>query len=357
MTHRTRADTIECARDEFRARGATDRCLRVPALSLRAPPGRLPRSATAGPSSASGRRGRTRVSLRVGDREHELERRRLRDPRGHGRGRAGRRLRLRDRTASSSPDPATPLAAPRPARAARGCSTPAPSRGPTRASSRPRCATRCSTSCTSARSRAEGTFDAAIAHLRALRELGVTAIELMPVAAFPGSHGWGYDGVYISAAHDPYGGPPGLQRFVDAAHARGPRGAARRRLQPRRRLRHAGRSRRSGPTSRATTRRRGAARSTSTTRESDAVREWVLQSAEQWIRDFHLDGLRLDAIHAIMDSNPEHLVAAVCRRVHAPEPRAIVIAESGLNDPKVAAPSGAATRCGPTTSTTRCARC
>ena len=56
--------------------------------------------------------------------------------------------------------------------------------------------------------------------------------------------------------------------------------------------------------------------------DSDAVREWVLQSAEQWIRDFHLDGLRLDAIHAIVDSNPEHLVAAVARRVHAADPRA-----------------------------------
>jgi maltooligosyltrehalose trehalohydrolase len=71
--------------------------------------------------------------------------------------------------------------------------------------------------------------------------------------------------------------------------------------------------------------------------ESDPVREWVLQSAEQWIRDFHLDGLRLDAIHAIVDSSPEHMVAAVARRVHALEPRAIVVAESGLNDPKVIA--------------------
>ena len=69
---------------------------------------------------------------------------------------------------------------------------------------------------------------------------------------------------------------------------------------------------------------------------SDPVREWILQSAERWIRDFHLDGLRLDAIHALMDSSPEHLVAALARRVHAMRPeRAIVIAESGMNDPKV----------------------
>ena len=180
----------------------------------------------------------------------------------------------------------------------------------------------------------EGAFDAAIEHLRGLRELGVTTIELMPLAAFPGEHGWGYDGVYISAAHDPYGGPEGLQRFVDAAHGEG--------------LavlldvvyNHVGASGVQGlecfgpyftshyetPWGRAMN---------FDDRESDAVREWVLQSAEQWIRDFHLDGLRLDAIHAIVDSNPEHLVAAVCRRVHAANPRAIVIAESGLNDPNV----------------------
>src|SRR4051794_2563986 len=67
----------------------------------------------------------------------------------------------------------------------------------------------------------EGTFEAVIPHLGGLRELGVTTIELMPVAEFPGVHGWGYDGVYPSAAHSAYGGPHGLQRLVDAAHAEG----------------------------------------------------------------------------------------------------------------------------------------
>jgi maltooligosyltrehalose trehalohydrolase len=181
---------------------------------------------------------------------------------------------------------------------------------------------------------AEGTFEAAIPQLRGLRELGITAIELMPVAAFPGRHGWGYDGVYISAAHDPYGGPHGLQRLVDAAHAEG--------------LavvldvvyNHVGASgvqglEAFGPyfTSRYET-PWGRAMNYDDA-DSDAVREWVLQSAEQWIRDFQLDGLRLDAIHAIVDSNPEHLVAAIARRVHAVKPGALVIAESGLNDPKV----------------------
>ena len=144
----------------------------------------------------------------------------------------------------------------------------------------------------------EGTFEAAIPYLRGLRELGVTTIELMPVAAFPGRHGWGYDGVYLSAAHDPYGGPLGLQRLVDAAHGEG--------------LavvldvvyNHVGASGTQGleafgpyftshyetPWGRAMN---------YDDADSDAVREWVLQSAEQWIRDFHLDGLRLDAIHSI----------------------------------------------------------
>src|SRR5436190_507529 len=160
----------------------------------------------------------------------------------------------------------------------------------------------------------EGTFEAVISHLRGLRELGVTTIELMPVAAFPGRHGWGYDGVYISAAHDPYGGPPGLARLVDAAHAEG--------------IavlldvvyNHVGASGVQGleafgpyftthyetPWGRAMN---------YDDADSDALREWVLQSAEQWIRDFRLDGLRLDAIHAIVDANPKHPVAAArCRR-------------------------------------------
>ncbi len=177
---------------------------------------------------------------------------------------------------------------------------------------------------------AAGTFEAAIPHLGELRELGVTAIELMPIGEFPGRHGWGYDGVYLSAAQSSYGGPQGLQRLVDAAHAEG--------------LavildvvyNHVGASGTAaltafGPylTSHYETPWGDAINYDDA--DSDAVREWALQSAEQWIRDFHLDGLRLDAVHAIMDGSPEHLVAAVARRT---EP-AFVIAESGMNDPKV----------------------
>jgi maltooligosyltrehalose trehalohydrolase len=181
---------------------------------------------------------------------------------------------------------------------------------------------------------AEGTFDAAIPHLRALRELGVTAVELMPVAEFPGRHGWGYDGVYISAAHSAYGGPLALQRLVDAAHAEGLAvilDAV---------YNHVGASgvqamEAFGPylTDKHST-PWGKAINLDDVR-SDPVREWICQSAERWIRDFHVDGLRLDAIHALRDSNPEHIVAAIARRVHGANPRALVIAESGLNDPKV----------------------
>jgi maltooligosyltrehalose trehalohydrolase len=183
----------------------------------------------------------------------------------------------------------------------------------------------------------EGTFDAAIEHLPALRELGVTAIELMPVGEFPGRHGWGYDSVYISAAHSAYGGPHGLARLVDAAHAAG--------------LavildviyNHVGASGVQALTAFGpyfTTAHEtpwGEALNVDRA-DCDAVREWVLQSAEGWIRDFHVDGLRLDAIHAIVDSSPEHLVAAIARRAHAANARALVIAESGLNDPRVVRP-------------------
>ena len=138
-----------------------------------------------------------------------------------------------------------------------------------------------------------------------LRELGITAIELMPVAEFPGRHGWGYDGVYLSRrAVAPTAARTALQRLVDAAHARGPRGAARRRLQPRRRLRRAG-ARGVRPVLHGHVRDAlGQGDQLRRRRLRTRVREWVLQSAESWIRDFHLDGLRLDAIHAIFDAQP-----------------------------------------------------
>ncbi|MGH2930544.1 MAG: alpha-amylase family glycosyl hydrolase, partial [Solirubrobacteraceae bacterium] len=181
---------------------------------------------------------------------------------------------------------------------------------------------------------AEGTFDGAVPHLGELVELGINAIELMPVNEFPGSHGWGYDGVYISAAQSSYGGPQGLARLVRAAHelglavildvvynhvgasgmaaleAFGPYFTDRYRTPWGKAINYDG-------------------------ADCDPVREWVCQSAEGWVRDFGIDGLRLDAVHAIFDSGAHHIIAQIARRVHAVNPRAYVIAESGLNDPVV----------------------
>src|SRR4051812_25716516 len=183
----------------------------------------------------------------------------------------------------------------------------------------------------------EGTFDAAIEHLPRLAELGVTHIELMPVAEFPGARGWGYDGVYISAAQSSYGGPLGLQRLVDAAHAAG-LGVILDVV-----YNHVGASGNAaleayGPyfTDKYST-FWGQAMNYDDA-DCDPVREWVLQSAEGWIRDFHLDGLRLDALHAIFDGSARHLMAELRDRVFAADPRALVIAESGMNDPKVTRP-------------------
>jgi maltooligosyltrehalose trehalohydrolase len=179
-----------------------------------------------------------------------------------------------------------------------------------------------------------GTFDAVIPHLGELAELGVTAIELMPIADFPGRRGWGYDGVYFWAAHEAYGGPDGLQRLVDAAHAAGI-GVLLDLV-----LNHVGASgeqaiRAFGPyfTDKYSTFWGEAINYDG--EWSGPAREWAIQAAEMWVRDLHLDGLRLDAVHAIFDQSAEHVVAELARRVHAASPHALVIAESGLNDPKV----------------------
>jgi maltooligosyltrehalose trehalohydrolase len=185
---------------------------------------------------------------------------------------------------------------------------------------------------------AEGTFAAAARRLPALAELGVTHVELMPVAEFPGHHGWGYDGVYISAAHSAYGGPDELARFVDAAHAAGV-GVILDVV-----YNHVGASgvaalEAFGPyfTDRYKTPWGKAVNYDG--EQCDPVREWALQSATGWIRDFHLDGLRLDAIHAIHDAGARPILRELADRVHACNRRALVIAESGLNDPKVMRPA------------------
>ncbi len=173
----------------------------------------------------------------------------------------------------------------------------------------------------------EGTFDGVVPHLPALRDLGVTAIELMPVATFPGERGWGYDGVYLYAPHPAYGGPPGLRRLVAAAHAAG--------------LavimdvvyNHI------GPGSEALTAFGPYQTDRRETFWGDALdfsqrgtREWAIQNALMWVTEYGIDGLRLDAVHAIEDDSPRHVLAELADRVHAAAPRALVISESSLDD-------------------------
>jgi maltooligosyltrehalose trehalohydrolase len=160
----------------------------------------------------------------------------------------------------------------------------------------------------------------------------------MPVAAFPGRRGWGYDGVYIYAPFDPYGGPAGLARFVDAAHAAG--------------LavildcvyNHLGVSGTKAMTDFgpyfADGRQTGWGKGLNYDgARSDPVREWAIQNAEMWVRDYRIDGLRLDAVHAILDQSPTHLVAELTARVHAIRQDVLVIAESNANDPAAIRPA------------------
>jgi maltooligosyltrehalose trehalohydrolase len=182
----------------------------------------------------------------------------------------------------------------------------------------------------------EGTFDALIPHLDRIRELGVTALELMPVAQFPGARNWGYDGVLPFAPQDTYGGPEGLRRLVDACHARGlavvldvvfnhlgPEGNVLARFGPyftdRYRTPWGPALNFDGPA-------------------SDEVRRFFVESALHWLEEHHVDGLRLDAIHAIVDRRARTFVeelAAACR-ARAKELRRefLVIGESDRNDPR-----------------------
>ncbi|MCB7138096.1 malto-oligosyltrehalose trehalohydrolase [Cellulosimicrobium marinum] len=181
----------------------------------------------------------------------------------------------------------------------------------------------------------QGTLDAAIDRLDHLVELGVGAVELMPVAAFGGRWGWGYDGVHLYAVHEPYGGPRALQRFVDAAHARGlavvldvvynhlgPSGNYLPGFGPYFTDAH------HTPWGAAVNLDRSGSRE---------VREWVLDNAERWFVEFHVDALRLDAVHALVDDSPTHLLAELARRTARVEQDLgrplTLVAESDENDP------------------------
>jgi maltooligosyltrehalose trehalohydrolase len=186
----------------------------------------------------------------------------------------------------------------------------------------------------------EGTFDAAISRLDHLVDLGVDLVELLPVNAFNGAHNWGYDGVCWYAPHEPYGGPDGLKRFVDAAHARGlgvvldvvynhfgPSGAYAPMFAPY--LSKQGSNpwgdsiNLDGPL-------------------SDEVRRYIADNVLMWLRDYHVDALRLDAVHALADHSAVNLLEQLAVEVeslstHLGRPLSL-IAESDLNDPRLITP-------------------
>ncbi|GJL56714.1 MAG: malto-oligosyltrehalose trehalohydrolase [Nitrospirales bacterium] len=187
-----------------------------------------------------------------------------------------------------------------------------------------------------------GTFDAIIPWLPyLLDEVGITAIELMPIAQFPGVRNWGYDGTYLFAPHNSYGGPWGLHRLVDACHAAGlavildvvynhlgPEGNYWGALGPfftdQYRTPWGNAVNYDGP-------------------HSDAVRNTIIDNAVYWIRDYHIDALRLDAIHSIFDFSARHILEELSTAVHDEAARTNrtvhVIAESDLNDAKIIAPT------------------
>lgn len=183
----------------------------------------------------------------------------------------------------------------------------------------------------------EGTFDAVIPHLPYLRRLGVTAVELMPVAQFPGARNWGYDGVFPFAVQASYGGPAGLRRLVAACHRHGlavvldvvhnhlgPEGEVLADFAPyytnRYRTPWGPALNFDGPA-------------------SDEVRRFFIESALTFARDYHVDAFRLDAVHIIVDSTAYPFVEELTDALHAEGARrghpVLVMAESNLNDPRL----------------------
>lgn len=187
----------------------------------------------------------------------------------------------------------------------------------------------------------EGTFEAIVPHLKYLKqEVGITAIELMPVAQFPGSRNWGYDGVYPFAPQASYGGPEGLKTLVDACHREGlavvldvvynhlgPEGNYLGDFGPyftdRYRTPWGAAINYDGP-------------------GSDEVRHFVISNALYWVTEYHIDALRLDAIHGIYDFSARHILLELAEAVHAEAERIgrtiLVLAESDLNDARVIRP-------------------
>jgi len=185
-----------------------------------------------------------------------------------------------------------------------------------------------------------GTFDGIIEHLDHLIDLGIDAIELMPINTFPGDLGWGYDGVALWAPHPAYGGADGLDRLVDACHRRGLGvllDVVYNHLGPLGNNLH-----RFGPYfTDASTTPWGAAVNLDGP-GSDDVRTFIVDNAVAWVRDHHLDGLRLDAVGWLQDHSATHIIediaAAVHREAASTGRRIWVVAESDLNDPRLVRP-------------------
>jgi maltooligosyltrehalose trehalohydrolase len=185
-----------------------------------------------------------------------------------------------------------------------------------------------------------GTFDGVISKLDYLAELGVTAIQLMPVGQFPGSRNWGYDGVYPFAVQNSYGGPEGLKRLVDAAHQKGLAvllDVVYNHLGPEGNYLSA-----FGPYFTDAYHTPWGSAVNFDQEGCEHVRRFFVENACYWIEQFHIDGLRLDAVHAIFDASPRHILEEISDEVHAAGRRlgrrAHVIAESDLNDARLVRP-------------------
>jgi len=183
----------------------------------------------------------------------------------------------------------------------------------------------------------EGTLDSAIDRLDHLVSIGVDFVELLPVNGFNGTHNWGYDGVAWFTVSETYGGPEAYQRFVDACHARGlaviqdvvhnhlgPSGNYLPRFGP---YLHEASANTWG---------------SSVNLDSAEVRRFILDNVAMWMRDYHVDGLRLDAVHALIDTSPKHLLQEMAEETDALSAflgrPLTLIAESDLNDPKLITP-------------------
>jgi maltooligosyltrehalose trehalohydrolase len=185
----------------------------------------------------------------------------------------------------------------------------------------------------------EGTFDAAIDKLDHLVDLGVDFVELMPVNAFGGTHGWGYDGVLWYAVHEPYGGPDALIRLIDACHRKG-LGVLIDAV-----FNHLGPSGnylpKFGPYLSSGSNPWGESINIADA-DADEVRRYILDCALRWMRDFHADGLRLDAVHALVDTTAIHILEELSAETDAlatelGRPLSL-IAESDMNDPRLITP-------------------